>query len=259
MKQVMKRVKDAAYGGLLATTVDPDTLLDALMDSWKIEVELAQLTVEKRMSTIFTDALHAQAQAEAQEKAEALAQEDDLGDNNDGTAADTEPEPEQESASPRSTLDPSDLSDAIRLHLAYNRMVGANRDGTLGLYRGCTPRILSAVFADGVRRWVESETRRKQASGKRTHAEKSKTEQGVGGKETGEHVDRFNLEEIQLGITSAVAGGASNKVPPVELAQAISKALVYAGLVSVPPTVLNIFPSQEKIAASASKGRKLKQ
>jgi hypothetical protein len=45
----------------------------------------------------------------------------------------------------------------------------------------------------------------------------------------------------------------------VELAQSVSEALMYAGLIAVPPTQLNIFPSQEKIAASASKGRKLRR
>ena len=66
-------------------------------------------------------------------------------------------------------------------------------------------------------------------------------------------------EEVQVGLTSAVAGGQSHPARPVELAKAISEGLGHAGLVAVPPTELNIFPSQEKIAASASKGRKLKK
>jgi hypothetical protein len=233
----MKRVKQAAYGGLLATTVDPDILLNALMDSWKTEVELAQLTVEKRLCTIFTDAVKAQAKALTHDS------------EHDGS----EPVPEPELLDDAADTDEEPLPDAIKLRLAYTKMVAANRDGTLGLYRGCTPRILSAVFADGVRRWVEETAR----SAKRSRNATSTTGPAAGG--AGDLVLGINIEEVQVGLTSAVAGGQSHPARPVELAKAISEGLGHAGLVAVPPTELNIFPSQEKIAASASKGRKLKK
>ena len=232
----MKRVKQAAYGGLLATTVDPDILLNALMDSWKTEVELAQLTVEKRLCTIFTDAVKANAKA--------------LTHDGEHDGPEPAPEPELDAAA---DTDEARLPDAIKLRLAYTRMLAANRDGTLGLYRGCTPRILSAVFADGVRRWVEETAR----TAKRSRNATSTAEPAAGG--AGDVLLGINIDEMQIGLTSTVAGGQSHSAPPVELAKAISEGLVHAGLVAVPPTVLNIFPSQEKIAASASKGRKLKK
>lgn len=240
-------MKEAAYGGLLATTVDPDILLDAMMAAWKVELELAQLTVEKRLSTIFTDALKAQAKVLAN---------DDSSDDGGSPAADMpEPEPESElqsvlgAKSDKAATDEETLSNTIKLRLAYTRMVAANRDGTLGIYRGCTPRILSAVFADGVRRWVEAERSRNKTS----TSGQGDDSAGVG--------DLFQviLEDIPLGLASTDATDVSNSAPPVELAQAISEGMAYAGLVAVPPTELNIFPSQERIAASASQGRKLKR
>lgn len=230
-------MKEAAYGGLLATTVDPDILLDAMMASWKAEVELAQLTVEKRLSTIFIGAMKTQAKALGN---------NDSGDEHDGSAAaDTpQPEPEPELQSDKAATDEETLPDTVKLRLAYSRMVGAYRDGTLGVYRGCTPRILSAVFADGVRRWVEAE---------RPRNEKPTSRLGADGEGTGDLLQGVNLEVMPLGLASTVAKDLSNSAPPVELAQAISEGMAHAGLVAVPPAELNIFPSQEKIAASAGK------
>jgi hypothetical protein len=244
----MKRVKEAAYGGLLATTVDPDILLDALMASWKTEVELAQLKLEKRLSTIFTDALKALPKA--------LANDNSSSKENHVPAAVDMPEPEVEpelesapGAHPDVAATEERLPDTITMRLAYTRMVAANRDGTLGVYRGCTPRILSVAFADGVRRWVAAQQLR----------DKQPTSGQADGEGAGKLLEGIILEEIPLGLASTVAKGLSSSAPPVELAQAISEAMVCAGLAAVPPTNLNIFPSQEKIAASASKGRKLKR
>lgn len=258
----MKRVKQTAYGGMLATTVDPDILLGALMDSWKQEVELAQLTVEKRLSTIFTEAMKRQARADVQVRAHG----DPVDQNNGFDASDsTEPEPEvgTEIVSVQGSPREEALAQrTVKLRAAYTRMVAAHSDGTLGLSRGCTPRILSAVFADGIKRWVEAKTLQKQRkcdSGKRSPNQMSIADRPAGGGIEGDPLEEIDPGDIQIGLTSALAGGRSNVAPPEELAQAISEGMLHAGLVAVPPAELYIFPSQEKIAASASKGRRLRR
>lgn len=74
-------------------------------------------------------------------------------------------------------------------------------------------------------RWVESDTALKFAAAKEEAAKR----EGA----TADEAEGENLDELEMGLTSAGAAGVVNAAPPVPLAKAVSEALRVAGLLAV--------------------------